>query len=173
MRSFRGFPCQFDVNERGCFLRVVVPDVVRRELEMPLQFSGLRIQRDDRIRVEVVAFAIVAVEIRRRIAGRPIEGVELRIVGACQPRGRSRVRDAASLPRFRSRLAWRRHRPEAPHFFARCLIECGEKAAHAFVTAGRAGNHEVPDDERRAGGVVVLAPVRHFGFPEQRAGGRD
>ena len=76
--------------------------------------------------------------------------------------------DAASLPCFRSRLPRRRHRPEAPHLFAGGLIKGGEEAAHAFVATGRAGDHEVADHERRARGVVVLTPVRHLRFPQQR-----
>ena len=56
--------------------------VVRRELVIPFQLAGLRIQRHDRIGVEVVALAIVAVVIRTGIADRPVHRVELRIVGA-------------------------------------------------------------------------------------------
>ena len=43
------------VDQRRRLLRVVVPHVVRRELEVPLQRAGLRVERDDRIGVEVVA----------------------------------------------------------------------------------------------------------------------
>ena len=95
------------IDQRRRLLRVVVPDIVRRELKVPLQLSGFRIQRDDRIRIEVVAAAIVANQIGRRIAGRPVQRVELRIVGAGQPRGRARMLDALSLPGLGLRLAGR------------------------------------------------------------------
>ena len=68
----------------------------------------------------------------------------------------------------RSPGAW--HRPESPHLLARRLIERGDESAHAFVAARRAGDDEVPDRKRRARGVVVLTPVGHLGFPEQRSG---
>ena len=68
------------------------------------------------------------------------------------------------------RLARPRHGPEAPDFLAGGLIECGDEAAHAFIAARRAGDDEVSDGQRRAGRVVVLAPVGHLGFPQQRAG---
>ena len=45
------------------------------------------------------------------------------------------------------------------------------EAAHALVAAGDARNHQVAHRHRRAGGVVVLVPVGHLGFPEQRARG--
>ena len=153
------------VHERRRLLRVVVPDVVRRELEMPLQRAGLRIERDDRVGVQVVAQPVVADEIRTGIADRPVDRIELRIVGAGQPRGAAGMIDAFPLPGVRTRLATFRHRPEAPHLFAGRLVERRQESAHAFVAARRSRDDEVADRQRRAGGVVVLAPVGHLGVP--------
>ena len=78
--------------------------------------------------------------------------------------------EAFALPRFRSRLAALRRRPPPPDFFACRLIERRDKPANALVSAGRAGDDEVADGERSARGVVVLMPVGHLGFPQQRTG---
>ena len=45
------------VDEHRRLLRVPVPQIVRRELIVPAQLSGFRVEREDRIRVEVVALA--------------------------------------------------------------------------------------------------------------------
>jgi hypothetical protein len=52
---------------------------------MPFQLAGFRIQRDDRIRIQIVAVALVAEIIRRRVAYAPIQRVGFLVVGAGQP----------------------------------------------------------------------------------------
>ena len=127
------------------------------------------VEGQDRVRVQVVAEALAAVVVRARIAGRPVERVEIGVVGAREPGGRARVLDVLALPGLRSRLASLRHGPEAPHLLARRLIEGGQEAADAFVAARRAGDHQAADGQRRRGRAVVLAPVGHLGVPQQRA----
>ena len=77
--------------------------------------------------------------------------------------------DVFALPCFRAGLAGLGHGPEAPDFLAGRLIVRRDEAAHAFVAAGGAGDHQIADGERRGRAVVVLMPVRHFGFPQQLA----
>jgi hypothetical protein len=72
------------------------------------------------------------------------------------------------LPGLRLRFTGTRNGPEAPGFLARRLIVGGDETAHAFVAARCPGHDEIADDERRAGRVVILAPVGHLGFPDQR-----
>ena len=67
-----------EVGEHRNLVRVPVVRVVRRELEVPLQRAGVGVERDERARVEVVALAIVAVEIGVRIAGAPVDEVAAR-----------------------------------------------------------------------------------------------
>ena len=50
------------------------------------------------------------------------------------------------------------------------LIERRNESADAFVAAGGTCDDEVPHRQGRAGGVVVLTPVGHFGVPEKRSG---
>ena len=71
------------VGQHRHLRRVPVVHVVRRELVVPLEHAGVGVERDDRVGVEVVALAVVAVEIRTRVAGAPVDQVERRVV-ACR-----------------------------------------------------------------------------------------
>ena len=77
--------------------------------------------------------------------------------------------DVLAFPGFRVGLAGQRHGPESPDFLAGGLIERRDEAANALVAARRSRNHQVADGERRGCPVVVLVPIRHFGFPQQLA----
>src|SRR5204862_5917148 len=59
-----------DVDQRGRRGEIRVEEVVTRRLEVPLVCAGVRIERDDRHRVEVVPGTVAAVEAPSRIAGR-------------------------------------------------------------------------------------------------------
>ena len=127
------------------------------------------VERQDRIRIQVVAQALAAVVVRAGIAGRPVERVEIGVVGAGEPGGSARVVDVLPLPGLRAGLAALRHRPETPRLLARRLIEGRHEAADAFVAARGAGVHEAAHGERRRGRAVVLPPVGHLGVPQKRA----
>ena len=79
--------------------------------------------------------------------------------------------DPFALPRLRSRLTPPWNGPETPRLLARGLIERGHESANALVAARAAGDHQGPHGQRSSRGVVILVPVRHLGFPEQRARG--
>ena len=64
---------KLDVDEHRRLGRVPVVQVVRRELEMPLQFARVRVEREDGIRVQVVALPLVAVVVGTGIASRPVQ----------------------------------------------------------------------------------------------------
>ena len=136
---------------------------------MPAQLAGLGIEGENAIGVEVVALAIVAIEVRTGVASGPVHQVELGIVGASHPSSAGAVVGKFALPGFRARLARVGYGPETPEFLAGSLIVGGDKSANAFVAPGRAGDHHVSYSERRGGSVVVLMPIRHFGFPQQFA----
>ena len=77
--------------------------------------------------------------------------------------------DVFALPGFRAGLAGQRHGPESPDFLAGGLIERGDETANAFVATRRSRDNQIADGERRGCPVVVLVPIRHFGFPQQLA----
>src|SRR5262245_61926127 len=98
-------------------------DVVRCELIMPLQLSGVRIQRQDAFGEEVVTRTIAIVGIWIGSRGRPVQRIGFRIEAA----GQACVAAAGSaifpLPGFVAWFSLTRHCPEPPCAFAgRSLI---------------------------------------------------
>ena len=158
------------VDEHWRLVRVPVVEIMGRELIVPLQPPCIRIEREHRGAVQVVALALISVVVGTRIARGPVEQPRLRIVRTRQPRRGASVLDRAANPRLRAMLTRRRHRPESPDAFAGRRTVSVEKSADAFVSAGYAGDHEIVDDQRRAGGAVVLPRVGHLDVPQQLAG---
>ena len=68
------------VDEDIGLIRIPIANIVRRELVVPLQFSGGRIEREDTVGEQIVAAALAIVGIRPRIAGGPVERIGLGIV---------------------------------------------------------------------------------------------
>src|ERR1043166_9013417 len=95
---------------------VTVVPVMWRRLEMPHQLSGVRIQGDDRAGIEVVAGASFPGEHRVRVAGPPVEEVQLRVVSPGDPRHTAAVCDGVAVlrPCLGTRLAWLRRGIPAP-----------------------------------------------------------
>ena len=168
-QKLAGLPVPVRIDEHGRLLRIPVPEVVRRELEVPLEPSSRGLQREDRVGVEIVALPLAAVVVGTRIARRPVERVELRIVRARQPRGAAAMFDVGARPCFRAGLARLRHRPEPPRFLSRFGVERGNEPADALVAARRSDDHQLAHDQRRRRGAVVLARIRHARFPHQFA----
>ena len=145
-------------------------DVVRCELEIPFELAGLRFERQDRVGVEIVALAIVAVVIETGIAGRPVHEIELRIVRARHPGGAAAMLRLLALPGFGTGLTRRSARSRSARLPCPVVgVVRRDESAHTFVATGGSGDHQIADDERRGCPVVVLVPVRHFGFPQQLA----
>jgi hypothetical protein len=67
------FAIEFGVEQNGSLDGVPVMDVMWRGLEIPGEFSGVWIQRDDGAGVEIIAGSGVACEDRIGIAGAPVE----------------------------------------------------------------------------------------------------
>ena len=57
-----------DVREHGNLIGIPIMRVVRGELEVPFQCAGVRVQRQERSRIQVVALAVPAVEVGIRVA---------------------------------------------------------------------------------------------------------
>ena len=140
-----------EIGEHRHLVRVPVVRVVRRVLEVPLQRAGVRIERDERIGVEVGAGPALAVPVGVRVAGAPVKKVQRGIVGAGEPRRRAAALPDVALPGVAARLARRRNRVEAPEALAGLRIVGVDEAAVRELAAGDADDHLVVDDERRAG----------------------
>src|SRR5262249_15058019 len=81
-QRFAGLPLPLRIYKYRGFLRIPIVDIVRRELEIPLEFAGFGFERENRVAVQVVALAVVAIVVETGIAGRPVDEIELRIVGS-------------------------------------------------------------------------------------------
>src|SRR5262245_19645949 len=111
-------------------------------LEMALDLAVVRVERDNRRGVEVVARPLIA-EPWRGIAGAPKGHVAFWIVG-----GRDPDRAATALvviatrgPRLAARLAWCGYGVGLPQFLAGLGIERSDKPAHAQFASRRAKDH--------------------------------
>ena len=78
--------------------------------------------------------------------------------------------DVLALPRFRSRLAWLRHRPEPPDFFAGLLVERSDETVRPVLAAGDTGDEQVARRQGRGRSGVVLLPIIEHGFPQHVTG---
>src|SRR5712675_3495495 len=118
---------------------------MRRELKMPLQLSGVGIQREHTIGVEIIAGPRAAIEIRRRITRAPVQRVEFGVVRSRHPGGAAATQIRIAWPTFRAGLAGPRYGPEAPGQLAGLRIEGGKEASYAVVTPRSADDHPVFD----------------------------
>ena len=169
-----------DVRQDRNLHRVVVVRVVRRELEVPAQLPGVGVERHHRAGVEVVARPLGPVVVGTRVAGAPVDQVQLRVVRARQPgRGAAvhpglrvavglRVR-RARLPGLVTRLARSRNRVEAPDLLAGLGVERRDEPADALIAARGADDDLAVDGQRRQREGVGQRHVRHAGVPELHA----
>ena len=143
-----GLFVDLDVDQPDLGVAVVVPNVVGRELEVPLALPGLDVDRQHAVAVEVVAGPCVAAPVGRRVAGGPEQGLRRRVVAAGRPGG-----GAARLVRFAgpgldSGLARVRHRVVAPEELAGLQVVAVEEAPDSVLAAADADDHHALRDER-------------------------
>ena len=157
------------VHEHRNLVGVPVVRVVWRELEVPAERAGRRIQRNQRAAVQVVALAGVAVPVRRRIPDAPVEQVEFRIVGAGQPRRRASSLPALTRPRLVTRLAGSWNGLKAPCPRAGLRVVGIDETADAGLAAADADHDLAVDGERRGGDRVAERVVGHLDVPPHGA----
>src|SRR5688572_14366349 len=107
---------------------------------MPLEFPGVRIERDHRVRVEVVSGPAVAVPVGAWIADTPVHQVQIGVVRAGDPDRTTASLPGLSRPRLAPRFARRRDRIEAPQLLPRLRIEGEDVSANPVLAAG--GTHD-------------------------------
>jgi hypothetical protein len=140
-------------------------------LEVPHEFSGIDVDRDDRAREQIGAFAFGAVVHRMRIAGAPVDHVERGIVAALDPGGAAAVHHGFLVrPRLRFWRAPFRHALPRPQHFAGLRVHGFEKPDDVGGVAGDADDEPVFHDERRAAHVVAEGHIGHWHFPHFLAG---
>src|SRR6266851_6301871 len=74
------------IEQDGGLGVVPVVRIVGRSLEVPNQFAGVRIERNNRTGPKIGAFSSLPRHQRIRIAGAPVQQVELRVISTREPR---------------------------------------------------------------------------------------
>ena len=139
-------------------------------LEVPLDRAGVRVDRDRRRGVEVVAGTLIA-EPGRAVAGAPEGHVALGIVGAGHPDRGAAVLPGVAFPGVVTGLARAGDGVGLPDLLAALGIVGGDEAAHAELAARDADHDLAVHDQRRHGHVVALLPVGDgLAFPGDLAG---
>ena len=109
---------------------------------------------------------LLPVEHRLRVAGADVVEVQLRIVGAGQPRHAAAVEHRFGVgPGLGARLARPRRRVPAPHDVAALRIARLEIAGHVERVAADADQHLLADDDRRARREVLALDVGDLVVP--------
>ncbi len=129
---------------------------MRRRLERPHQLPRIRIQRNQRAGVEIIARPRAAVQNRSRVPGSPVNQIQLGIICPGNPRHSSR-----GLLRSPSR--WRAI--PLPLRLPRLRIDRPDIAGEIIQISGNAHQHVVPDSERRHGGPVTLLDIGNDHVP--------
>jgi hypothetical protein len=135
---------------------------------VPFPRAGVRVNREERAGIEVVSLPIPSIEVGPWIARRPVEQVQLRIVGPAEPGGRAAPFEL-SRPRFRARFAFRGNRVEPPELVAVRRGESRHIATHAGVATGDPHDDFVLDGERSRCRVQSFFDVPVFFHPEHAA----
>ena len=152
---------------------VVVPHVVRGALVVPANLTGVDVNRDDAVGVEVVAFANTSVEVGRRVAGAHVQQIGLRVEGAGDPAVRATPCPGLALggPGLGAGLAGLRHRVAAPLVLAGVEVEGVEVAAHPELPAGAPDDDHVLHDQRGDRGALPGPHISVGLVPDALAGG--
>ena len=144
--------------------------IVGRELEMPFQLSGVGVESDQGVGVKIVAIALVADHIRRRVACSPVHQVGFRVISAGDPSGSAAGLPAIARPGFVAGLARRRHRVEAPGSRTGLYIVSVQEAADTVFGAGYADDDFIFQHERRGGNRVGGLVIGYFHVPTDTSG---
>ena len=137
--------------------QVVVPKIVVHELLMPEPAAGARVERDERVREEIVALAIAAEEVVARGAERDEDDAVLFVDGHLAPVVDAAGRRLGALrPRVVTELALVRDAVEDPLELAGHDVVSLHVAGRRCVTRAlrrQRHDHEVADDAARVAGV--------------------
>ena len=125
----------FHIRENRNRLSVPIVSIVGRELEVPFEFTGSRIEREHGAGVEIVAFARLAIFVGPWVAGGPIDQIQLGVVSAAHPGGATAVFKRKIAPGFGAGLPSRGNGPESPKLFASFCGKRGHVSSHTAVSA--------------------------------------
>ena len=149
-------PVEEPVEQYRRFHVVPVVRVVRRWLVIPDEFPGVGIQRHNRCGPKIGARPSLSGEDGVRIAGSPVEKIQLGVVRAGHPRHAAAVLHGLRIgPGLRAGLALPRRGVPAPLHFAGLRIAGIQEAGHVHGIAAHARDNVILDHQR-AGGAEIL-----------------
>ncbi len=127
-----------DVGEQRRGGHVVVPNRVMDDLVVPLLLAGLQVDAHQAVAVQVVAEAMTAVEVRRRILDRQVDEAEFFVHRDLRPHaGVAVVRPRLLLPRVVAEFAGTRNRVERPQHLAAAHVVGADQALGVVVRLHR------------------------------------
>ncbi len=147
-----------------------IPFVRRVELEVPAQFTRVGIERDDAVGVERVTEPSRGRRPGRRLAGRRINEVELRVVADRIPgRATGRRKVGVPVPGLRTRILATRDRVERPELLPRDRVERLQLAARREIAARHADKDLAVGDQRRMRMTLAVPVIGRLRLPEHLA----
>ena len=140
---------------------VEVPRVVRRVLEVPRELAGAHVDRNHRVRVQVVARTELRVVDRVRVAGADDVEMRRRIERAGLPDAAAAGLPGAVvvLPGLAAGVARLRYGVEAPLLVTGLGVESGDPAARAAVARAVLHDDDAVGDERRRVEFLLAAEL--------------
>src|SRR5262249_13271557 len=109
----------------------------------------------------------IAIEIRRGIAGTPVDEIERRVETTGQPGVASAVFPRIAGPAFRAAFAGLGNGVEAPDALTGLGIVGVKETIHAMIAITDSDHDLVPHGKRRNRANVAFVPIRDFGVPDQ------
>src|SRR5579864_1048841 len=96
--------------------------IVRSELIMPFALARGWVERHHRAREQIIAFTNLRIAIGARIADRPIEYIQIRIVGSGEPTGSASSFPTVTQPGIVPEFARPGNGVESPQTLSGCRI---------------------------------------------------
>src|SRR5262245_44602939 len=126
---------------------------------MPGELACVGVEGNNGAAVEVVSEPGSAIPVGAGISSAPIRQIQIGIICTCDPDGRATVHPRIAAPCFMTRFTGARNGVESPHFFSSVDVPRGNETAHAELTAGRARDDFVFDDEWSVSKRVALLRI--------------
>jgi hypothetical protein len=151
--------------------QIVVHAIMRLELVIPAERASAGVERDYAVGVEIVAGAVLGVQVWRGISDRHQNLVARDVKGERRPSATAACqRRFLHLPSVRAGLVLGGDQVETPQLTPVLSVERHQAAAHPPIAAGRARVDEAVPCERRPRQELAKSRVPYLILPERLAG---
>jgi hypothetical protein len=144
---FNLFAVDHNVAEDGRGRRIVVPHAVMHDLEVPHSLSGLGIEANQALRVQVVAQTVTAIKVMRWRLHREIHIAQFQVGAHHRPHaGIARIFPRILFPGVYPKLASLRDRVESPKPFACANVVAANVSRRRFFLRRIHFRYDLNDD---------------------------